>query len=183
MWIALKKIIGRFGRDTNGTGSVEVVLLLPMLLWTYAAAFVFYDGYNEKTLSQKAAYTVSDLFSRATDPVTNDHIDGAMELYDFLAQTDAATSMRVTSVLWNKRKNKYVVKWSKERGLAFDPLRTADLVEIAHRLPTMFHRDTVVLVETHSVYSPVLDVGWNNLNIDSFVYTRPRFVPRVLFQN
>lgn len=183
MLIRIKLLLGRFARDTKGTGAVEAAILLPTLLWAYAAAFVFFDGFNEKTLAQKAAYTVSDIFSRSSDPVNDGQIDGAKSLYDYLAQTDGNTSLRVTSVLWNGKKDKYVVKWSKERGSYFDTLRTADLVSMTDKLPVMFHRDTVVLVETHSVYSPTLNVGWNDLNIDTFVYTRPRFVPRVLFEN
>lgn len=183
MWTTIKSRFAFFAKDTRGTGSVEAALLLPMLLWAYAAAFVFFDGFHEKTLAQKAAYTISDIFSRSTDPVNDSQIDGAKKLYDYLAQTDGVTSLRVTSVLWNRKKDKYVRKWSKVRGTHFVSLTTADLAQMTDKLPTMFHRDTVILVETHSVYKPVLDVGWGNLNIDAFVYTRPRFVPRVLFQN
>ncbi len=183
MWTLLKFRLAAFRDDTDGTGAVEAALLLPLLLWAYAASFVFFDGFHEKTLAQKAAYTISDIFARQSDPVNDEMINGAKELYDYLAQSDGTTSIRVSSVLWNRNKDKYVVKWSKERGDYFSTLRTADLVSVKNKLPTMFHRDTVLLVETHSVYEPMLNVGWGNLSIDTFVFSRPRFVPRVLFQN
>lgn len=183
MWNALKIRLAIFSQDTKGTGSVEVALFLPLMLWAYASAFIFFDGFNEKALAQKAAYTISDIFARSTDPVNDLMIDGSKDLYDYLAQTDGDTALRVTSVLWNRKRDKYVVKWSKERGSHFSALRTSDLPNLASKLPTMFHRDTVILVETHSVYRAALNVGWGDLNIDTFVFSRPRFVPRVLFSN
>ena len=50
------------------------------------------------------------------------------------------------------------------------------------RLPKMADGETLILVETKSVYNPPLNVGLGDLDIETFIFTRPRFAPQLVWQ-
>ena len=54
----------RFGVESGGSVSMELVLTLPLLLWALAATAVFYDGYRARYQAEMAAQTVADIMSR-----------------------------------------------------------------------------------------------------------------------
>ena len=51
----------------------------------------------------------------------------------------------------------------------------------AVNLPLMVDEERQILVETRTVYEPPFTVGLSQQTLRTFVFTRPRFAPQVLF--
>ncbi len=173
------RYIKSFARDTDGAVAVEFVILFPMLAWALMASYTFFDGYRQSAANLKAAYTISDLISRETQGIDETYIDSMQTLFSVMTRNPAGTTMRISVIKWNGRKNKHVVKWSKVRGEFGDPLNNTTVLDIKDKLPKMPNQDNVILVETKDFYVPPFKVGITPKSLDNFVFTRPRFTDQV----
>ena len=169
----------RFLRDENGALIAEAVLVLPFLLWSYLALFVYWDAFRAVNVVQKAAYTVSDILSREQASVTETYIAGLDTLIENLIDTDQEAKTRVTSLTWSDTNNRFEVYWSRSPGGALPQLTTASLNALADRLPQMAAGDNVVLVEVEVDYRPAFNVGINDQTLKQFIVTRPRALPKI----
>jgi hypothetical protein len=149
------------------------------MLWSYAGMFVYWDAYKSINIVQKAAYTVTDLITRQQGQVDDNFIDGMRKTMDYMIQTSEATRMRVTSFRWNGPNNRYEVIWSRSPNSALSRLTTSSLANLAARLPTMSDGDSAVLVEADVRYTPPTRFGLETTNIEQFVVSRPRYLPKV----
>lgn len=180
----LKRILERlkgFARNTDGNVSVEFVLAMPMVFWSFMAVYVFFDGYRQSTVNLKAAYTISDLLSRETNAVNDDYIDSMHSLLQMLTRARSVTNLRVTVVRWDANENRYYVDWSESRGFG-SALTDATVTQFNDDLPVMPHQERVILVETRNVFVPLFNVGMDNKNLENFVFSRPRFGPKLDFE-
>lgn len=175
----LRKLLRRFGRDETGTLMAESVLVLPFMLWSYLALFVYWDSYRSVNVVQKAAYTVSDMISREMIPVSEGYIVGMKSILEYLIDADQDAKLRVSSITWSQLNNRYQVDWSRSPGGGMAQLTTGTVGSIASRLPTMADGDYVVLVEVVVGYKASFNVGIGDQNLSQFIVTRPRFVPKV----
>jgi hypothetical protein len=185
----------RFVNDTEASLTVEAVLVLPFFLQFYVSMFAFYDVFRTAAINEKAAYTISDVISRrnAGAPIDTAYVNWLNDLFDYMLEGRGATWIRVTSVTFDSIDNRYEVEWS--RGTNGQPdLTTADLVALAPKLPVMPGGDTVVLVETDTRFGVGYGTpAWSsnhmhamfgalgNQQLNTFIYTRPRFAPRIEF--
>ncbi|WP_343079668.1 hypothetical protein [Ostreiculturibacter nitratireducens] len=169
-----------FRARTEGSMSVEAVLILPLLVWWYVAAFQFFEAFRERTVNEKAAFTITDMITRETLPVDANYIDGMGTVFDYLTNSDEQTWVRVTSVRWNDNDKVHNVEWSYATR-SQDTYNNGSIKQVANRIPAMAPNDTVVIVETHSSLAPIFEVGVSYLDFDQFVVMRPRFVPAVLW--
>lgn len=166
-------------QDESGTLMAEAVLVLPFMLWSYLALFVYWDSYRAVNTVQKAAYTVSDMISREMVSVTEAYIVGMDAMMEYLIDQDQDARTRVSEITWSQINNRYEVFWSRSPHNAMPQLTTESLGTIADRLPVLADGDHVVLVEVAVDYKPSFNVGLGNQTIEQFIVTRPRFVPRV----
>jgi Flp pilus assembly protein TadG len=166
----------RFGRDEAGTLVAESVLVLPFMLWSYLALFVYWDSYRSVNTVQKAAYTISDMISREMVPVTENYINGMDTILEYLIDADQDAKLRVSSIRWSELNNRYEVMWSRSPGNAMIRLTTATVAGIASKLPNLADGDYVVLVEVDVNYHAAFNVGINDQSLKQFIVTRPRFV-------
>lgn len=105
--------------DERGSLSLELVLVLPLLLWGLAVTVVAYDGFRARTQAQMAAQTVADLLSRRTDMFTATYLEGMNDVFDFLADSRNPARIRVSSVIWDSTEDRPRLQWSYgTRGLA-----------------------------------------------------------------
>ena len=173
----IRKIFGfisRFGKDTRGVVTVEAVIILPLLFWALAAVAIFFDGFRTRSQAEKAAFTVADMLSRETNAISANYITNTRTLFDSLANSNAPSSMRISTIRWNSSNAQYEVVRSRERGSHFAELRQSDVSWLGERLPTMAAGDFLILVETSNQFNPILNVGLGDIEIDTFVFTRPR---------
>ncbi|NEY91594.1 TadE/TadG family type IV pilus assembly protein [Tabrizicola oligotrophica] len=175
----LRRTLTRFVTQETGTLMAEAVLVLPFMLWSYLALFVYWDSFRAVNTVQKAAYTVSDMISREMVSVTDGYIDGMDAMMEYLIDPDQDATIRVSSITWSALNNRYEVEWSRAPGNGMAQLTTSSLVDLAPALPTLADGDFLVLVEAAVNYEPSFDVGMNDQTLREFIVTRPRFMPKI----
>ncbi|MDD7971365.1 TadE/TadG family type IV pilus assembly protein [Roseinatronobacter alkalisoli] len=108
----LTRPFARFHADIRGSVSMELVLVLPLLIFAYVASLVFFDAFRARKDAQAAALTVADLLSRNTEAVSTAYMDGLNEVYDFLTSGNQETRLRMSSVMWDHTAEEPTVMWS-----------------------------------------------------------------------
>lgn len=171
-----------FFRDTNGSVSVEFVLVMPFLFWAFMATYVYFDGYRQSVVNLKAAYAIGDLISRETQAINDDYIDSMEAVLQLMTRSNMPIKLLVTVIRWDEADQRYYVDWSKNRGYA-SPRTNADLLDLAAKLPVMPNGERVILVETQGKYVPLFDIGMGTKYLENFVFTRPRFAPQVAWSD
>lgn len=169
-------LIRRFGRSEAGSVMAETVIVLPILLWSFLALFVYWDSFRSINTVQKAAYTISDTISREMITLPTSYFDGLRSVMDFMIDSDQDVRMRVTSIMYNGTALRHEVMWSYSPGSALPELTTATLQLVKHRLPNMSDADYATIVETEVDYLPAFNIGMDNMTLQQFIITRPRFV-------
>ena len=171
--------LSRLFRSTDGSVTVEAVIMLPALAWCYLGTYVFFDAYRSQTVNIKTAYTIADTLSREEDYITAGYIDGLVELQTFLVATTAPIALRVSVISYDEDTGAHGVLWSEGRGRPV--LTAADLVVVRDQIPLMADADVALVVETWVDYVPPFGVGLNGFTYQDFVVTRPRFGSRLCF--
>lgn len=178
----LKARLRAFLGDTSGNVTVEFALAMPILFWTFAASYVFFDGYRQSAINLKAAYTISDLISRETAAIDDNYIDSMVELMELMTRTPSDVDVRISVIRWDEGDQRYYLDWSANRGFISE-LTNDNISNIADKLPTMPDNERVILVETNNVFVPLFNVGLDDINLENFVFTRPRFVSQVTWNS
>ncbi|TMV56374.1 pilus assembly protein, partial [Thioclava sp. BHET1] len=157
---AICKRLLRFGRETEGSYTVEALLVLPALVWVNIACYSYFNAFNAIDTSLKATYTIADAISRQSDAVTQNYINGMNSLFVYLNNgNDSDTWIRVTVVTYSGATKSYSVSWSKASSPNAPVLTTASLANMTDILPTLASGDSLILVFTHLDYSAPFDVG------------------------
>ncbi|MEM8654931.1 MAG: TadE/TadG family type IV pilus assembly protein [Pseudomonadota bacterium] len=170
-----------FRDDERGSIALETVIIIPVLFWAYLAMFAIFDSYRQNSVNQKAAYTLGDIISRETTPLDADYVYGAREVLAYLTgNPESDVSVRITSVKYDAENDVYERDWSRAQG-SHPALTESQVALLAPALPTMPDNEHVMIVETFVDYNPPFSVGLNDREIKNFVFTRPRYAPRVLY--
>ncbi|MBQ4826258.1 pilus assembly protein [Leisingera sp. HS039] len=172
----------RFLTGTRGNVSVEFAIYLPLLLGMFTAVYTFFDAFRQESINLKAAYTVSDLISRETNALNDNYIDSMHALATELVRGDTSLSTRISVVRWDEDDQRYYVDWSKVRGSAFQEWADGSINTVKEKLPTMPDQERVILVETWNEIHPAFNIGIPLMDLQNFVFTRPRFAPLVAFE-
>ncbi|MEL6169286.1 MAG: hypothetical protein AAFR35_11380 [Pseudomonadota bacterium] len=181
--------LARFRHSEKGTLSVEAVMVFPMLLWAYAAMFIYWDAFKAQNINLKATYTVADLISREVLPITDTYIDGMNEVYEFLIRREDGNNLRVTTVSMAidpasdpaDPDVEHRLCWSRATG---DMAPIDDIGLLTNRLPIMAPGDTLIVVETEMTWTPpfnfvLWDTGLSEAEYTNLVFTSPRFAATV----
>jgi Flp pilus assembly protein TadG len=180
----------RFLSQEAGGLSVETVIIFPLLLWAYAAMFIFWDAYKAQNVNLKATYTVADMISRAEAPMTPDYLDGANDVYQFLVRSQDGNDTRVSVVEYNTDPSDPTgvnsimrLRWSYATGTH---TRHADIVPLANRIPSLPVGSELIVVETTMTWIPpfnfsLIPTGLDTRQMQNLVFTSPRFVGRVRY--
>ena len=174
--------IASFLRNQRGSLSVEAVLVFPLLLWAFAATFVFWDVYQSENDSQRAAFTIADTLSRETGYVDADYIAGLNRMHSFLTKSNHPVQLRVSTLKWNASSKEFEIIWSHSPNnnlLAHDD-ETINMA--AAEIPDMAVGDIAILVETQMEWEPIFRIGLEPRKISQFVITRPRFGPQLVWE-
>ena len=181
----LAKSLRKFRKSEDGTVAIEAVITLPIFLFCVIGIYGYWDAFRSMNTSTKAAYTISDLISRESRPVTANYLVGMQGVMQYLVGDDMPVSMRITSVTYSGVRKQNEVLWSRSPGNKKPALTTVTLQALKDKIPTMSDGDSIMLVETWATYTPV----FNNSDVfaffldeqvfEQFVVTRPRFVPKV----
>lgn len=167
----------RFTKAEDGVITTEVIIILPVLIWTFLALFVFWDAFRVKNNTIKASYTLSDMISRETKPVTQTYLNGMHKVFQYMVDAGTGTNVRVTSIRYTLSNDSFTVLG----GLTTDSrnlpkLNNTTLAAVKSRLPRPADSDTLLIVETWRDYRPAFWVGLNERTFYEFVVVRPRFI-------
>ena len=176
----------RFRRSEDGTLSVEALIVLPMLLWALGAMFIYWDAFKAQNINLKATYTLADLVSRESNPVTPAYIDGMNGIYNFLIKSDFGNDIRVTVVDFSQDTEddpiEMNLRWSEATGEFGDHTNIEDIRDL---LPILNPGDSLIMVETWMTWRPPIGMDifaptLDEMNFTNMVFTSPRFVPQVI---
>jgi len=183
LWFSFKDWLRRFRDDERGSFMVESVIALPLLFWTVAATYEFFEAHRYKSVREKATYTIADMLSRETSAVTDIYIDNAKALLDAIVSDDGINQLRVTLVRYTANDDTYRVDWSEVRGTgSMAVLTDTDIAQQVDRLPILPDGEQVILVETVSNYDSLFDlVMTETLPITTRLFTSIRFAPQLCF--
>ena len=179
----IRQYLRAFRDEERGSIAVETILILPVLFWAYLSMFAIFDAYRQHAINQKAAFTLGDIISRETTPIDNAYLTGTREMLAYLTANPVNdVAVRVTSVRYDANYEIYKRDWSQELGW-MSPLSNTAVQALKDDLPVMPHNERVVVVETFVKYNPPFKTGLQEREIRNFVFTRPRYAPRVLWSD
>ncbi len=182
----IKSRIQAFTQREDGSLSVEAVLVFPILLWAYAAMFIYWDAFKSQNINLKATYTIADMISREDQPIDNAYMDGMNTVYEYLIRSDLGNDIRVTVVGMGLEDDgvtpEHECRWSYATG---DMQPYTDLNGIIEHLPLMAVGDELIVVQSQMDWEPPInftleEVGLGATEFTNLVFTSPRFVPQVL---
>ncbi|MCB5409896.1 TadE/TadG family type IV pilus assembly protein [Pseudogemmobacter faecipullorum] len=163
----------RFLREEEGLIMTEFLIVLPLLIWMFIAMVVFWDTYRTINEAQKASYAVADAISRETE-VSRPYLAGMQSVMELLLGRPGVVSMRITSVRWVARNQRYEVIFSESPGNRKPPLSAAQVLALRDRIPLLDDGDTTVILETWTRHIPALNIGLKGMDFENFITTRPR---------
>jgi cytochrome c oxidase subunit IV len=179
----------RFRDDEHGSMAIELLLVVPILLWVFLSTFVYFDVYRVETNSVRATITIAEMFSRE-GVVDNTFIDNAQEVLRELTFEEDDPDLRVT-VYRQRGDGAYRTVWSRNRGMDGGSISNAEIDALGDegRLPPMDEFDHAIFIETRTEYDAPFNIGLGpfvvtNLEDLTFVndmIIRPRG-PRLCFE-
>jgi len=103
-------------------------------------------------------------------------------MLSFLTSQDSSNvALRVTSAHYDAGNKKFRLDWSKTSGWVGN-YSDSDVAALTAQLPTVPNNERVTIVETFTKYTPTFKTGLQDRTIHNFVFTRPRYAPRVLWE-
>ena len=179
----MSRLLRRFRDTERGSVALECVLVIPMLTWAYLSMYSFFHAYRTHSLNIKTAYAIGDAVSRETAPLDAAYLNGIHQMAAYMSWTQTSDfALRITSVKYNATDDKYERDWSQVKGWV-PSLDDAAVEALRTQLPTMPDGERVVVVETFEKYDPPFNMGLSDHEIHNFVFTRPRYAPRVLWDD
>lgn len=172
----------RFLRREDGSVTIEAMIILPVMFWTFLSLFSIFESFRYHGINQKAAFTISDAISRETLPIDRQYLNGMLDTFEYLARSQGASTLRVSSIWYDADNDRFWSDWSQTAGGGggnVTPLTNADVQNWHDKLPVIPNLERVMVVETWSTFDPPFDTGLEQRDIRNFVFTRPRYAPRV----
>ncbi len=181
----VSSLLRRFCTDKSGVVTVEMVITLPLLIWSLAATYDYFEIHRHRAVREKATYTVADMLSREQAPVTAEYIDGARDLFNTMTNDDDLVQVRVSVVTYDADTDLYSVVWSRVGGPGtLTPLGDADVQSGAVPLPQMIDGQQIVIVNSRSIYNPSFNVGLStNMPVETAQFMNLRFAPQLCFED
>lgn len=207
---ALRLRARKFRSETDGSMSVETVLIFPLLLWFYLSTFTYFDAYRAQSTNIKATYTIADAISRELNGVDAAYLKTMHELLHFLNNSAHNMRMRVTVFTRDPDDdNKLVLRWScryGNGGAGFLKHTQTTLEGMDALIPPSPKPDELVMVETFIDYAPPfsarlfddevpadgmlesgnsggLMIGLSPTTFNNVVVSRPRSVNQIKLQD
>lgn len=153
-------MIRAFQQDEDGSMAVELVMVVPIMVWALLSTFVYFDAYRVESNAHRAALTIADMYSRETTEVSPAYLEATHALLKSLTFEEANPDYRITSYYYDEPAGRYRVVWSRHRGYGqiYNDTRFKALQD-ANRLPILANQDRSLLLETRVQYDPPFSIG------------------------
>lgn len=185
---SVKQALRRFRNDRSGIISLEAVVLLPLMMFTFVMLFSFFHMYRAVNDHVKATFAVADLVSRENQPVQPEMITGMREVLRVASGAgNSAVWMRVSSFYYHGQDERFRLAGptgsrSTNASLVV-PLNDATVYTVEDRLPMAAPGDGLILVEAWRDYTPPFSISWGVFDgmfgprvIRESVVMRPHFL-------
>lgn len=175
----ITSFVRAFRDDERGSMSIELLLVVPILLWVFLSTFVYFDVYRVQTNAVRATITLAELFSRE-DVVNNTYLNSVQEVLRTLTYEEANPDYRVTVYRYRESDDTFLRVWSESRGFSA-ALTDADLADLkaAGRLPAMTEFDQNIYIETRTAYDAPFNIGlgpFTVTNLEDLTFTNDMIV-------
>lgn len=179
----MMQLFRRFAANTSGAVIHELVILMPLLVWVYGMAIVYFDAFKHQSMNLKAAYSVADMLSRQADGIDRAYIDGLGDVFRYLTLQRYPAQIRVSSIYWRSSDTSYRLDWSYGTG-SKGAMTSEKLAKVTDKLPKLVNGERVILVQTWSEYTPYFPAGINSFyDFENFVVTSPRYMAKLNLTN
>ena len=154
--------IRAFHDDEQGSMSIELLLVVPILVWVFLSTFVYFDVFRVETNSIRATIAIAEMFSRE-DTVDAVFMGNARRVLRELTYEENNPDVRITVYEYDpsitNANRRFRVVWSEGRG--FGPRTTRSLRSLARdgRLPVMEAVDHAIYIETRTMYDAPFNIG------------------------
>ncbi|MBE0414498.1 hypothetical protein [Yoonia sp.] len=183
-------LLARFREEEDGVVAIELLLVVPMLVWALLSTFVYFDAYRAESVNTRAGLTLADMISRERVPVDSGYIDSMREVLRVLTRFDPNAAIRVSVFKYRASDDSYRLVWSEQRGM-LKTLDDADLKNMRTALPLMADGKKSILVETSAKYTapfsigfgPFLQTNLDDVDFRSFTVISPRFLSTICFDD
>ncbi len=181
----LKSKFSRFCRADDGDAALEYMIIAPVVMTLFVGTMTIFDAYRAKFEAEAATNTIADLVSRETTTLTDDYIDGMLNVFETLSHRSDDEALRVSVVSYNADSQSHEVVWSQSRNSASGALTSAETQNMSDAFPLMGHLDRVVYLETSTDY--VVPVGlmrdtfMDDFEIRNDIVITPRFASTVCY--
>ncbi len=178
----LNKSLRQFRDCEEGSMAIELVIVVPILVWTLLSTFVYFDVYRVEANSNRASLILAEMFSREEIEITSTYLNAAREVLRTLTFEESQPDYRVTVYRFRDSDNTYRRVWSRNRGLGPNH-NNARLALLKDKLPAMNTIDHAILVETRIQYDAPFSIGLGpfsggtdleDLAFKTFTVIRPR---------
>lgn len=172
----------RLRRDEGGSGAVEMLFMVPLLIWCLLFTVSYFHAFRSGHVATKSATTLADMVSRETEYITPEYLNGMRGILEFLTMSNSIPEYRITVVTWVAAESKYEVRWSRQRG-GNPTLNTSDLPDLLDKLPLLKDDERAIIVETWTSYEPNFEynLGLKDFEFESFIVVTPRFATQLCF--
>lgn len=181
-YLKARRALRRFSRRSDGTLSVEAIMVFPLLMWAYMGMYYFFDAYRQQNINLKAAYTVADMLSREVDVIQWKDVEGLNRVLDYLTSSAQPTQVRISVVYWHEDTDRHILVWSKGTRGRLDLTQAQFEASYSEHVPVMADSDTAIIVETWSYYVPTVNLGLPSVTFDNLIVTSPRFAPQLCYE-
>jgi len=183
----LKSQAKRLRTSERGSASIEMVLMVPLLVFVIVATVVYFEGFRSKYQLQKTTATIADTLSRELTTIDSDYLDGIDQLFEVLTPGLADRGMRVTAVRYDATNDSHHVVWSEIRGEFNEVYQDDDLIDIKDKFPLMADIERYIIVETAAAFSSNLDRYFGGVLgrvvFYDWVPISPRFAGRLCYED
>lgn len=179
----MRHYLRKFRDDQNGSMSIELLLVTPILVWALLSTYVYFDLFRVESNSNRAALTIADMFSRENLDIDGPYLNNARNILRELTYEENNPDFRITVYTYNDSTSTYRVRWSRNRGMAPN-YNNADLANLkaAGRLPALANGDRAILLQTRTEYDAPFSVGLgpftgtdlDDVTFETYIVIRPR---------
>jgi hypothetical protein len=184
----ISKELKKFKDGEDGSMSIELLLVTPIIVWALLSTYVYFDVYRVEANVNRASLVIAEMFSREEAPITEAYLDGALQVLRTLTFEDVDPFLRVSVFRYQSSDTTHREVWSRTRVSAGvvsgldDELDDAGLAAIKSRIPKMNTIDHAILVETRVKYTAPFSIGLgpftgtdlDDVNFATFTVIRPR---------
>ncbi len=179
------KKLKAFCKDEDGTLSIELLLVVPMLTWALISVIVYFDAFRAQYYSERANETIADMISREDDPITAEFLEGAEGVLRRMTSIDSDPEFRITIVgytaedLATGTPEAYRIIWSRGEGAGIDVNNVPTPIVDTSSLPQLSNGDHVILLTTLVAYNAPMNPGFgffSDVGLASRVFNRTTIV-------